>query len=485
MNVRDRVFVDGRWTASAGTGLIEVVDPADDSIVGAVPAGHTDDVDRAVDAARRAQPGWAAVPPKDRLDVLARITEQVRDRADELAALISREMGAPITQARATQIGGALAVLDSLDDAYAEIPEQEQLESTLVVREPIGVVGAITPWNYPLFQVVLKVGPAIAAGCTVVLKPSELAPLSAFALADIAAEAGLPPGVLNVVSGDGPTVGEALAAHPGTDMTSFTGSTRVGKRIAQLGAATVKRVALELGGKSPFVLLDDADLDRAVPFGLDRCFTNAGQACVALSRMIVPRSRLAEVEDRIREAVQAFVPGPPADAATRLGPLASTQQRDRVLGHVRSAIAAGARLVVGGADPVDGLAGCYVHPTVFSDVTSDMPLAQDEVFGPVLAVLPYDDEDDAVRIANDTAYGLWAAVWSADRHRALAVARRIRAGSVVVNGAPMNMLAPFGGVKESGLGREMGRYGIEEYLELKSLRLDGVAGAAVRPGAQR
>jgi acyl-CoA reductase-like NAD-dependent aldehyde dehydrogenase len=341
-----------------------------------------------------------------------------------------------------------------------------------VLREPVGVLGAITPWNYPLNQIAAKVAPALAAGCTVVLKPSEVVPLNAFILAEVIEAAGLPPGVFNLVTGTGPVVGEAIAAHPEVDMVSFTGSTRAGRRVSELASASVKPVAMELGGKSPNLMLDDAELEKAVPDGVAKCFLNSGQTCSALTRMLVPASKLAEAEEIAAKTAEAFTPGDPFEESTRLGPLVSEAQRERVRGYIEKGEAEGARLLTGGAVAPEGLErGYFVRPTVFSDVTPEMTIAQEEIFGPVLAIQPYEDEDDAVRIANDTVYGLAGGVWSSDVDRAIGVARRIRTGQIEINGGAFNPIAPFGGYKQSGHGRENGRYAIEELLQVKSLQL--------------
>jgi acyl-CoA reductase-like NAD-dependent aldehyde dehydrogenase len=354
----------------------------------------------------------------------------------------------------------------------AEYQFEEQVGNSLVVKEPVGVVGAITPWNYPLHQIALKVAPALAAGCTVVLKPSEVAPLNAFVLADIIHDVGLPAGVFNLVTGTGPEVGEAISAHPGIDMVSFTGSTRAGKRVSEVGAETIKRIALELGGKSPNVILDDADFEKAVTDGVGKAFLNSGQTCSALTRMLVPRSRLAEVEDIAVKAAETYTPGDPFGESTRLGPLVSQAQRERVRSYIEKGVEEGAKLLTGGPEAPEGLEqGFFVRPTVFSEVRNDMTIAQEEIFGPVLSILPYDDEEEAVRIANDTVYGLAGGVWSGDPERAKAVARRIRTGQIEINGGAFNPLAPFGGYKQSGHGREAGKFGLEEFLETKSLQL--------------
>ncbi len=332
-------------------------------------------------------------------------------------------------------------------------------------------MGAITPWNFPLYQVVLKVAPALAAGCTVVLKPSEVAPINAFILAEIIDEVGLPPGVFNLVSGVGPVVGEAIASHPKVDMVSFTGSTRAGRRVMQLAAEGIKRVSLELGGKSANILLDDTDLATAVPAGVFGCYMNSGQTCSALTRMLVPRDKLAEVEELAAAAVAGFAPGDPFEAGKLLGPLVSAVQRDRVRGYIKKGIEEGAKLVVGGADAPEGLdKGFYIQPTVFSDVTRDMTIAKEEIFGPVLSIIPYDTEEEAIEIANDTPYGLAGAVWSADTARAERVARQMRTGQVDINGGNFNPSAPFGGYKQSGIGRERGKYGLEEFVETKAMQ---------------
>ncbi len=339
------------------------------------------------------------------------------------------------------------------------------------MHEPVGVVGAITPWNFPLYQVVLKVAPAMAAGCTVVLKPSEVAPINAFILAEVIDEIGLPPGVFNLVSGVGPVVGEAIAAHPKVDMVSFTGSTRAGRRVMELAAEGIKRVSLELGGKSANILLDDADLATAVPAGVFGCYLNSGQTCSALTRMLVPRAKLAEVEQLAADAAAGFAPGDPFEEGKLLGPLVSSVQRDRVRGYINKGIEEGAKLVTGGADAPEGLdKGFYVQPTVFSEVTPDMTIAKEEIFGPVLSIIPYDTEEEAIEIANGTPYGLAGAVWSGDSARAESVARQMRTGQVDINGGQFNPSAPFGGYKQSGIGRERGKYGLEEYVETKSMQ---------------
>lgn len=469
---RTALYIDGGWVATAGQETIDVVNPATEEVIATIPAGTPADVDVAVAAARRAFQDWAATNPEERAKYLSALHEALSARQEEVARTISAEMGAPTKLAIAVQTGLPLGVLKSYAELLSAYSFEEQVGNSLVVREPIGVVAAITPWNYPLHQVIAKLAPALAAGCTFVLKPSEVAPLSAFLLAELVDEIGLPAGVFNLVTGTGPVVGEALAAHPDVDMVSFTGSTRAGKRVSELAAGTVKRVALELGGKSANVLLADADLPKAVKVGVGNAFLNSGQTCTAWTRMIVPAEHYDEAVSLAAAAADAMPVGPPDADGTKLGPVASAAQRDRVRAYIELGVAEGARLVTGGAEPPDGLAGgYYVRPTVFAGVRPDMTIAKEEIFGPVLAILPYADEDEALEIANDSIYGLAGGVWSGDRNRAIAFARRMRTGQVDVNGGRFNPLAPFGGYKQSGNGRELGRFGLEEFLETKALQL--------------
>jgi len=469
---RDSLYIDGSWVPSTGSGSIEVIDSTTEAVMGTVPEGTTDDVDRAVAAAKAAFPSWSAKPVVERTALMTKVAEALGARMDPLADLITHEVGMPHMLSQLVQVGLPINSFASAAQVAADFTWEQTVGNSLIVREPIGVVGCITPWNYPLHQIAAKVAPALAAGCTVVVKPSEVAPLNAFVLAEIMDEVGVPAGVFNLVTGFGPVVGEAIAAHPDVDMVSFTGSTRAGKRVTEVAAGTVKRVALELGGKSANVILADADLAAAVPDGVSKCYLNSGQTCSALTRMLVPRDKLAEVVELARSAAEAFTPGDPFDAGSRLGPLVSAAQRDRVRNYIDKGIGEGATLVTGGVAPPEGLdKGFFVSPTVFSDVTRDMTIAREEIFGPVLAIIPYDTEDEAVEIANDTDYGLAGGVWSGDPEHAKAVARRLRTGQVEVNGGSFNPMAPFGGYKQSGNGREFGSFGLEEFLEVKAMQL--------------
>ncbi|MDO3649359.1 aldehyde dehydrogenase family protein [Nocardia mangyaensis] len=470
--MHDSHYIDGRWQPSHGTDRIDVVDAATEEVLATVPAGDADDANAAVAAARAAFPSWAATSPAERAGYLKRAAEALQLRQTEIATLISHEVGMPFAYSNVVQAGLPVQSFVSIADVALSFPFEEQIYNSLVVREPIGVVVAITPWNYPLHQIAAKVAPALAAGCTVVLKPSEVAPLNAYVLAEVFESIGLPPGVFNLVSGTGAGVGETLVAHPEVDMVSLTGSTVAGRRIGAVAAQTIKRVALELGGKSPLIVLDDADLVEAVSAGLNGCYLNSGQTCIALTRMIVPRARLAEVEAIAKAGAEAITVGDPFAPTTVLGPLVSATQRDRVVDYIDIGIAEGARLVTGGPTPPEGLdRGYYVRPTVFSDVTPDMAIVREEIFGPVLVIQPYDDEDEAVALANDSIYGLNAAVFAGDETRAIALARRIRAGQVQINDGAFNIYAPFGGYGQSGNGREFGKWGLEEFLETKSMQL--------------
>ncbi|WP_332673302.1 aldehyde dehydrogenase family protein [Aromatoleum sp.] len=469
--VRDKIFIGGQWVAPQGSGFIDVIDPSDASIYARVPEGAPADAEAAIAAARDAFDGWSRASPVERADCLERIAEGFRARSDDLALAIAHEVGMPLKLAARVQVGGPLGSWRHYAQLAREFEWEARVGNSLVVREPVGVVGAITPWNFPLNQITLKVAPALAAGCTVVLKPSEVAPINAFILAEIIAEAGVPAGVFNLVTGYGPVVGEVLASDPRVDMVSFTGSTRAGKRVAELAAATVKKVALELGGKSASVVLDDADLAAAVKGTVSNCLLNSGQTCSAQTRMIVPRAKLDDAARLAAAAASSFRVGPALAEDSRLGPLVSAAQRDRVVGYIRRGVGEGARVVAGGADAAPAGEGFFVAPTVLVVDDAKATIAQEEVFGPVLVILPHDGDDDAVAIANDSIYGLGGGVWAGSDEHGLAVARRIRTGQVDVNGAPWNPLAPFGGYRQSGLGRENGVYGLEEFLEYKAIQL--------------
>ena len=472
MEQRDKVYVDGAWVASTGSGTLEVINSATEEVIGTIPEGTAEDVDKAVKAAKAAFPAWSQTSVEERGKYLQRITEGLGARTMDIANIVAQEVGMPINLSMIIQAGLPTMTFSSIGAIADDFPFEEQIGSSTIVREPVGVVGCITPWNYPLHQIAAKVAPALAAGCTVVLKPSEVAPLNAFILAEIIDEIGLPAGVFNLVTGVGPVVGEAIAAHPDVDMVSFTGSTRAGKRVSELASQTVKRVSLELGGKSPNIILDDANLEQAVTDGVGKAFLNSGQTCSALTRMLVPRSKLAEAEEIAGRAAETYTPGDPFDANTRLGPLVSDAQRKRVRDYIQKGIDEGAKLVTGGPEAPEGLdKGYYVKPTVFSEVTSGMTIEQEEIFGPVLSIIPYDTDEEAVQIANDTIYGLAGGVWSGDPERAKAIAKQIRTGQVEINGGSFNPMAPFGGYKQSGHGRELGKFGLEEFLEVKSLQL--------------
>ena len=468
MTVRNGVFIAGTW--SQGNGSEEIIERSsiDDELLGQVQSASVEQVDQAVRAAADAFPIWSAVPRAERTAKLHEIADALEARTDEFAELATREVGTTLSISKAVQVGLAVRVLRSTADAMDELSLSEEDENFVVEREPIGGVAAITPWNFPLHQIVAKLAPALAAGCTIVVKPAELTSLSSIALFELIEGVGLPAGTVNLVCGTGPVAGEALVRHPLVNMVSFTGSTRTGKRIGELAINDVKKISLELGGKSATVLLDDADLDRAVPSSLSNCYLNSGQVCSALTRLIVMRSQLPKVEELLAKAAERFVPGDPLEGSTRLGPLVSAVQRDRVIEYIEIGIAEGARVLVGGPQRPEG-AGYFVTPTVFTDVTADMRIAQEEIFGPVLVVIPVDSEEEALAAANNSAYGLAGAVWSADRDRAVAFARRIRTGQVAINGGAFNARAPFGGYKMSGNGRELGKYGLEEYFEYKAL----------------
>jgi aldehyde dehydrogenase (NAD+) len=463
-------FIDGAWVDPTTPKKLPVQNPATEEQIGTISLGSAADVDKAVAAARAAFPSFAATSREERLALLGNILGVFQKRMDELAEIISMEMGAPLWLSKAAQAPSGLAHLATVLEILKSYQFEELRGTTLIRKEPIGVCGLITPWNWPINQIACKVAPALAAGCTMVLKPTELAPLSAYLWTEILEEAGVPKGVFNMVNGDGPTVGEAMSRHPGIDMMSFTGSTRAGVAVAEGAAATVKRVTQELGGKSPNIILDDADLAKAVSGGVQNCFTNSGQSCNAPSRMLVSRSRHAEALAIAKETAESMRVGDPFADGTMLGPLANANQFKKVQALIQKGIDEGATLVTGGTGRPDGLdRGYYVKPTVFGGVRNDMTIAREEIFGPVISIMPYEGEEQAVEIANDTVYGLSGYVQSGDLEHARAVAGRIRAGNVHLNGAGPDFNGAFGGYKQSGNGREWGREGFEEFLEIKSV----------------
>lgn len=471
MQQRDTLYINGRWVRPSGLNTIAVINASTEEVMATIPEGDANDADAAVAAARAAFDAWSTTAPVARSEYLRKIQAGLKARSEELAQIIAGEVGMPLKLAAMIQVGSPVANFGIYAKLAAEFEWDETTGNSRVLREPVGVAVCITPWNYPLHQIAAKVAAALAAGCTVVLKPSEVAPLNAFVLAEVIDAAGLPAGVFNLVTGTGPGIGEALVRHPGVDMISFTGSTRAGKRISEVAAADVKRVALELGGKSASVILDDADLAAAVKGTVNACFLNSGQTCSAHTRMLVPESRYEEAAALAKEAAQAFTVGDPFGGSAKLGPLISDAQRERVRGYIRKGMEEGAELLCGGADAPPGLErGYYVQPTVFGRVQPDSTIAQEEIFGPVLSILTYRDEEEAVRIANGTPYGLAGAVWAGSDERAVSFARRLRTGQVDINGGTFNLGAPFGGYKQSGRGREMGKYGLEEFLEYKSLQ---------------
>jgi aldehyde dehydrogenase (NAD+) len=465
-----KFYIDGKWLDPTVSHDFTVINPANEEPIATISFGSATDVDRAVAAAKRAFESYSEVSLLERLALLRRIIEVYRSKMEEMAMTISQEMGAPISLSRKAQAPAGLGHLMEIAKVMEHFKFEELKGSTLMRKEPIGVCGLITPWNWPMNQVVAKVGPALAAGCTMVLKPSEFAPLSSYLLAQILDEADVPAGVFNLVSGDGPTVGAAISSHPDVAMVSFTGSTRAGVAVAQAAAPTVKRVTQELGGKSANIILDDADLEKGVKQGVRECFLNTGQSCNAPTRMLIPRSKMAEAVAAAKQAAEATKAGDPFAEDTNVGPLANKAQFDKVQRLIHKGIEEGAKLVAGGTGRPDGLTkGYYVKPTVFADVDNEMTIAREEIFGPVLCMIPYEDENDAVRIANDSLYGLSGFVTSGNLERARRVAKRIRAGNVHINGARVDFSGCFGGYKQSGNGREWGEAGLEEFLELKTI----------------
>lgn len=471
----DNFYINGRWAAPSSQKTIDVINASTEEVMGRIPEGNEQDAELAVAAARAAFDGWSTTPAAVRGDFLKKIQEGIKARSEELAKIIAAEVGMPLKLSAMIQVGSPTANFGYYAKLAKEFQWEETVGNSRIVREPVGVVVCITPWNYPLHQIAAKVAAALAAGCTVVLKPSEVAPINAFVLAEAIDAAGLPPGVFNLVTGYGPVIGEALVRHPDVDMVSFTGSTRAGRRISEVAAATIKRVALELGGKSASVILEDADLATAVKGTVNACFLNSGQTCSAHTRMLVPESKYKEAAAIAAETAQHFTVGDPFGGSAKLGPLVSDAQRDRVRAFIRKGIEEGAELLCGGPDAPEGLdKGYFVKPTVLGRVAPGSTLDQEEVFGPVLSIITYKDEADAVRIANGTAYGLAGAVWAGSDERAQEVARRLRTGQVDINGGTFNLFAPFGGYKQSGNGREMGTYGMEEFLEYKAMQFKPV-----------
>jgi acyl-CoA reductase-like NAD-dependent aldehyde dehydrogenase len=466
----ERHYYGGDWQQPASADTMDVISSANEEVIGRVPRGTADDVDRAVKAARHGFEPWSQTTPDERAGWLEKLAGAMKTRVPQVAESIAHEVGTAIGFAQKVQAEFPITNIGLNGKWIREYKLEEELGNSLIVKEPVGVVGCITPWNYPLHQIVAKIAPAIAAGCTVVLKPAEIAPLSALMLADAAHEIGLPAGVFNVVCGSGRTVGEAIVGHPDVDMVSFTGSLAAGRRVASLAGEGIKKVTLELGGKSAFVVLDDAPFDKAIATGVNNCMQNSGQTCSAWTRMLVPRSKQAEVIELAKSQLAKLTLGDPFDAKTRLGPLASAHQRDTVLGFVERGKKEGAELIAGGERPAAFTKGFYVEPTIFANVDNRMEIAQEEIFGPVLSIIPYDSDDEAVRIANDSIYGLAGGVWGGSQERAIQVARRMRTGQVDVNGGRFNHLAPFGGYKKSGIGRELGPHALDEFFQLKAIQ---------------
>ena len=444
--VKDSFYINGQWVKASSPETIAVTTSGTGDTYATIPVGTVEEANRAVEAAAAAFTSWTNTSPKERGEFLTRISEKLAERADEIALCIANEVGMPLALAKGIQAGIPTATFADMGQRAKDFEWEEEIGNSTIVREAAGVVAAITPWNYPLHQIANKVAAALAAGCTVVLKPSEVAPINAFILAEIIHEVGLPKGVFNLITGTGPVVGEAIVAHPKTDMVSFTGSTRAGKRVMEIAAQMVKRVSLELGGKSANIILEDADLTKAVPDGIFKCYLNSGQTCSALTRMLVPRSKLSEVEDLAVAAAAGFQPSDPISGGTFIGPLVSEAQQNRVRDYINKGVNEGARLLIGGTEQPEGLPqGHYVQPTIFSDVTNSMTIAQEEIFGPVLSIIPYDTEEEAIAIANDSLYGLSGGVWAGTNEKAFEVARKIRTGQVEINGGNFNIFAPFGG----------------------------------------
>lgn len=472
MHTHDKLYINGEWVTPHSKDTIEVIDPSTEEVCGVVPSGDNDDVNAAVAAAKEAFKTWSQSSAAERSALIKKLSELVNENAQKIGELCALELGTPLQMSVAVHGGMGMGVVGSYIDIPFEMEKEEQIGNSVVIKEPIGVCAFITPWNFPLHQIVAKVMPALAAGCTMIVKPSSETPLTAYFFAELVHEAGFPAGVFNLVTGPGRTVGETMCTHPDVDMISLTGSTEAGRRVAALGAETVKRVGLELGGKSASVVLDDADVAKAAAAAGGSICMNSGQVCAALSRLIVPRAKQDEAVAAAKAAAEGVKVGGAFEEGAFMGPVASKAQLETVVDYIQKGIDEGATLVTGGTTPPEGRnKGYFVQPTIFSDVRNDMVIAQEEIFGPVLAIIPYDTEEEAIEIANDSIFGLSGAVWSGDDERAKRVAKQIRTGQVSVNGGAFNVAAPFGGYKQSGNGRELGPHGLTEFVELKSLQL--------------
>ena len=466
----DKLYINGKWVRSNSTDVIEVVNPATENLCARVPRGNREDVNAAVAAARRAFNGWAGTPAEKRAEIMHAVADNMQVRADELIDAHVISMGCPRHLAAELHLDGPIAAMRMYAERAHQMEEVEEKDSVLLYKEPIGVCALINPWNYPLHQLMGKVAPALAAGCTIIAKPATQTPLQDFIMAEIFETVNLPAGVFNLISGSGSDIGPILGSHPGVDMVSFTGSTYAGIKVAQAAAPTVKRVCQELGGKSPYIITEDADLDAAVRYGVNDVMLNTGQTCNALTRMFVPRSRYAEAVNIAKKVAEENIVGNPDDDSVSMGPMASASQKQTVLNYIQTGIAEGARLITGGIDMPPGLqVGAYVQPTIFADVTNDMVIAREEIFGPVLCMIVYDNIEEAIEMANDTLYGLASGVYAKNRSSALKIARRIRAGQCYIQGSYFNLEAPFGGFKQSGNGREWGDQAMREYIEIKAI----------------
>ena len=472
MHTHDKFYIGGQWVAPHGSGTIEVIDPSTEEVCGVVPSGDEADVNAAVAAAKEAFKSWSQTSAEERSGLIKKLADKITESAPQIGEMCAKELGTPLQTSIAMHGGLGIGVMTSYIELPYEMEKEEQIGNSLVIKEPVGVCGFITPWNFPLHQIVAKLAPALATGCTVVVKPSSDTPLTAYLLAEMMDEVGIPAGVFNLVTGPGRTVGEAMCKHPDVDMISITGSTEAGVRVAELAAGTVKRVCQELGGKSAMVALEDANIAEVAARAGGGICGNSGQVCAALSRLIVPRDKQAEAAAAAKAAADSVVVGGAFEEGVTMGPVASRSQQETVRGYIEKGIEEGATLVTGGPDMPEGRnVGYFVKPTIFSDVTNDMTIAQEEIFGPVLCIIPYDSEEEAIDIANDSVFGLSGAVFSADPERAKAAAKQIRTGQVSVNGGAFNVAAPFGGYKQSGNGRELGPHGIAEFVELKALQL--------------